>query len=205
MDTIPAEQEGGRRQFVNSYVYAGGPAGGGKTYSALKAAMDAYAQGLVDEVIIIRPPTTAGKDPGAMPGDKNKKGEPYLTGGIASNLEKITGMTMRDLQDKKVIRAILPDWERGETYGTKASPVFVYIDEPQNLTVQQAELLITRLAEGSIMVWGGDIGGKQNDLKNQLSGFVHQLSAAANFGRPAGRRWRLSTTEGVQLPWLSSR
>lgn len=176
LDTVPAQDEGGRRQFVNSYVYAGGPAGGGKTYSALKAATDAYAQGLVDEIIIIRPPTTAGKDPGAMPGDKNKKGEPYLTGGIASNLEKITGMTMKDLQDKKVIRPILPDWERGETYGTKASPVFVYIDEPQNLTVQQAELIITRLAEGSIMVWGGDIGGKQNDLKNQLSGFVHLIA-----------------------------
>jgi PhoH-like protein len=176
LDTIPAEQEGGRRRFVNSYIYAGGPAGGGKTYSALKAGVDAYAQGLVDEIIIIRPPTTAGKDPGAMPGDKNKKGEPYLTGGIASNLEKITGMAMRELQDKKVIRPILPDWERGETYGTKSSPVFVYIDEPQNLTVQQAELLITRLAEGSIMVWGGDIGGKQTDLKNQLPGFVHLIA-----------------------------
>ncbi len=176
LDTMPAEQDGGRAQFVNSYIYAGGPAGGGKTYAALQAAVDAYRTGLVDEIIIIRPPTTAGKDPGAMPGDKNKKSEPYLAGGIASNLEKITGLTMKELQDKKIVRAILPDWERGETYGTDKSPVFVVIDEPQNLTMQQAELLVTRLGEGSIMLWCGDIGGKQNDLKNQVPGLAHLIA-----------------------------
>lgn len=177
LDNVLAAEDGKRsREFVNSYVYAGGPAGGGKTYTALKAAADAYQQGMVDEIIIIRPPTTAGKDPGAMPGDKKKKSEPYLTGGIATNLEKITGLTMGDLEQKKVVRGILPDWERGETYGTKESPVFVIIDEPQNLTVQQAELLVTRLGEGSIMLWCGDIGGKQNDLKNQVPGLAHLIA-----------------------------
>ncbi len=177
LDNVLAAEDGKRsKEFVNSYVYAGGPAGGGKTYTALKAAADAYQQGMVDEIIIIRPPTTAGKDPGAMPGDKKKKSEPYLTGGIASNLEKITGLTMGELEQKKVVRGILPDWERGETYGTKESPVFVIIDEPQNLTVQQAELLVTRLGEGSIMLWCGDIGGKQNDLKNQVPGLAHLIA-----------------------------
>ena len=154
----------------------GGPAGGGKTFTALRAGVDAYNAGMVDQILIIRPPTTAGKDPGAMPGNQHKKSAPYVAGGIASNLEKITGLSLEKLEAMKVVRGITPDWERGETYGTPESPVFVVIDEPQNLTIQQTELLATRLGKGSIMLWSGDIGGKQFDLKREVPGLAHLIA-----------------------------
>lgn len=174
LDSVPGEA--GRPTFVNSYVYMGGPAGGGKTFTALRAGVDAYNAGMVDQILIIRPPTTAGKDPGAMPGNQHKKSAPYVAGGIASNLEKITGLTLEKLEAMKVVRGITPDWERGETYGTPESPVFVVIDEPQNLTIQQTELLATRLGKGSIMLWSGDIGGKQFDLKREVPGLAHLIA-----------------------------
>lgn len=174
LDSVASES--GRRTFVNSYVYMGGPAGGGKTFTALRAGVDAYNAGMVDQILIIRPPTTAGKDPGAMPGNQHKKSAPYVAGGIASNLEKITGLTLEKLESMKAVRGITPDWERGETYGTPESPVFVVIDEPQNLTIQQTELLATRLGQGSIMLWSGDIGGKQFDLKREVPGLAHLIA-----------------------------
>lgn len=162
---------------LNSYVYAAGPFGGGKTYTPLRAAFESYNESRVDEVIIIRPTTSTGRDPGAMPGDARRKQDPYLKGGIASNIEKmLVKLKMSELEKAKVVRAFTPDFERGETY----DHAFILVDEPQNLTMQQAELLIGRLGEGSIMVFAGDIGGKQNDLKGQVSGLVHLIATQAS-------------------------
>ncbi len=174
LDSLPGDN--GKRQFANSYLYLGGPAGGGKTYTALRAGIDAYRAGMAGEIIVIRPPTTAGGTDAAMPGDQRKKSAPFTNPGIASNIQKITGQSMTQLENKGILRAIIPIWERGETYGTPEKPAFVIIDEPQNLTVQQAELLATRLGKGSIMLFSGDIGGKQTDLKNQISGLVHLIA-----------------------------
>ena len=174
LDTLPGAN--GKRKFANSYVYLGGPAGGGKTFTALRGAIDAYRMGMAGEIIVIRPPTTVGGTDAAMPGDQRKKSAPFTNPGIASNILKITGKSMATLESSGILRAIIPVWERGETYGTPEKPAFVIIDEPQNLTVQQAELLVSRLAEGSIMLFSGDIGGKQTDLKNQIPGLAHLIA-----------------------------
>ena len=163
------------RDFTNSYVYAAGPFGGGKTYTPLRAAFEAYNASLIDEIVIIRPTSSTGKDPGAMPGDARRKQDPYLKGGIASNIEKmLVKLRLPELEKAKVVRAFTPDFERGESY----DHAFILVDEPQNLTVEQAELIIGRIGEGSIMVFAGDIGGRQNDLKGapQMSGLAHLLA-----------------------------
>jgi phosphate starvation-inducible protein PhoH and related proteins len=156
-----------------SIVFAVGPAGGGKTYTPLRAAMEAYNEGRVNEILIIRPHTSTGRDPGAMPGDPKKKAAPYIKGGIASNIEKITGMKLGDLENKKIIRTMTPDFERGETYDN----AFILVDEGQNLTISEAELLASRIGSGSIMVIDGDISGHQKDLKNQFSGLAHLIAS----------------------------
>lgn len=156
----------------NSYVFAAGPFGGGKTYTPLRAAFEGYNEGRFGEIILIRPSASTGKDPGAMPGNPRTKMDPYLKGGIGSNIEKMTTTNLKQLEDKKVIRAFTPDFERGETYDN----AFILVDEPQNLTVEQAELLIGRLGENSIMVFAGDIGGKQNDLNGKISGLAHLIA-----------------------------
>jgi phosphate starvation-inducible protein PhoH len=166
-----------------SYVYAAGPFGGGKTYTPLRAAFEAYNESRVDEVIVIRPTSSTGKDPGAMPGDPRRKQDPYLKGGIASNIKKmLVKLDMAALEKAKVLRAFTPDFERGETYDR----AFILVDEPQNLSMEQAELLVGRLGEGSVMVFAGDIGGKQNDLKGQVSGLVHLIATQASATKQDG-------------------
>ncbi|MFA5593478.1 MAG: PhoH family protein [Micavibrio sp.] len=156
----------------NSYVYAAGPFGGGKTFTPLRAAFEGYAESRYDEIMIIRPSASTGRDPGAMPGNARSKMAPYLKGGIESNIEKIITSRLQELENKKIVRAFTPDFERGETY----DHAFILVDEPQNLTMQQAELLVGRLGEGSVMVFAGDIGGKQNDLRGQVSGLAHLIA-----------------------------
>ncbi|HEU4837853.1 MAG TPA: PhoH family protein, partial [Micavibrio sp.] len=166
-----------------SYVYAAGPMGGGKTHTPLRAAFESYNESRVDEILVIRPGTSTGKDPGAMPGDPRRKQAPYLKGGIASNIEKmLVKLDMAALEKAKVLRAFTPDFERGETY----DHAFILVDEPQNLSMEQAELLIGRLGEGSVMVFAGDIGGKQNDLKGQVSGLVHLIATQASATKQDG-------------------
>ena len=166
-----------------SYVYAAGPMGGGKTFTPLRAAFEAYNESRVDEIIIIRPTSSTGKDPGAMPGDVRRKQDPYLKGGIASNIKKmLVKLDMPALEKAKVLRAFTPDFERGETY----DHAFILVDEPQNLSMEQAELLVGRLGEGSVMAFAGDIGGKQNDLKGQVSGLVHLIATQASATKQDG-------------------
>ena len=156
-----------------SLVFAAGPFGGGKTFTPLRAAFEAVSEGRVSETIVIRPTTTAsGQKPGAMPGNAREKMDPYVKGGVESNIFKITQQTMAHFEQRKVLRALTPDFERGETY----DHAFIVVDEPQNLTMAQAELLIGRIGEGSVMVFAGDIGGNQNDLRGEMPGLAHLIA-----------------------------
>ncbi len=156
-----------------SLVFVAGPFGGGKTYTPLRAGFEAVVEGRVSELLIIRPTTTAGQQkPGAMPGDARAKMDPYVKGGVANNIVKITNKTMGHFEQSKVLRAVTPEFERGETY----DHAFILVDEPQNLTMAQAELLIGRIGEGSIMVFAGDIGGNQNDLRGEMPGLAHLIA-----------------------------
>lgn len=163
----------GSRELVNSYVFAAGPFGGGKTYTPIRAGFELYSQGLVHEIIFIRPSTTTSKhNPGAMPGSPRAKIDPYIKGGIGSNVAKIIKTPLAELEKAKVVRVLTPEFERGESY----DHAFILVDEPQNLTIEQAELLIGRLGEGSIMVFAGDIGGSQNDIRGQMPGLAHLIA-----------------------------
>lgn len=163
----------GAKRLTNSYVYAAGPFGGGKTYTPIRAGFELYTQGLVDEIIMIRPSTTSTRrDPGAMPGNPRQKIDPYIKGGVGSNISKIVKTPIDQLEKQRVIRFLTPEFERGESY----DHALVIVDETQNLTIEQAELLIGRLGQGSIMVFTGDIGGNQNDINNQMPGLAHLIA-----------------------------
>ncbi len=163
----------GAKRLTNSYVYAAGPFGGGKTFTPIRAGFELYTQGLVDEIIMIRPSTTSTRrDPGAMPGNPRQKIDPYIKGGVGSNIAKIVKTPIDQLEKQRVIRFLTPEFERGESY----DHALVIVDETQNLTVEQAELLIGRLGQGSIMVFTGDIGGNQNDMNNQMPGLAHLIA-----------------------------
>jgi hypothetical protein len=117
-----------------------------------------------------------------MPGNARQKIDPYVKGGVESNIVKITGKPMAHFEKSKVLRAITREFERGETY----DHAFIVVDEPQNLTMAQAELLIGRLGEGSVMAFAGDIGGNQNDLHGEMPGLAHLIAtqgAAAKIDR----------------------
>ncbi len=163
----------GQKILSNSFVYAAGPAGGGKTFSPLRAGLELYAQGVVGEVLIIRPDTSVSKNKhAALPGKARDKIQPFVKGGIESNIPKIVKATLQDLEKNHVVKVLTPADERGETYDN----AFVLVDEAQNLSVEQAKLLVGRIGEGSIMVFTGDIGGEQNDLSLQLPGLVHLIA-----------------------------
>lgn len=160
---------------IQATFMAGDP-GGGKTITALAAAIDAYNKGEIDIIHIFRPRTSTGKsDMGAFPGGPEGKMAPYIKGGINNNLIKLTGLGLDHFISKGIIAAATPDLERGETYDR----AFMIIDEAQNLTVSEAELLERRMGEGARMVFTGDFAG-QNDLYQQESGLVRMIVAIGN-------------------------
>ncbi len=154
-------------------AFMAGDAGGGKTITAMAAAIAMYNAGEIDNIHIFRPRTSTGKkDMGAFPGGPEGKMAPYLKGGINNNLIKLTGLGLDHFISKGIIIAATPDLERGETHDRTC----MIIDEAQNLTVSEAELLERRMGEGAKMVFTGDFAG-QNDLFLQEPGLVRMIVA----------------------------
>ena len=79
-----------------------------------------------------------------------------------------------------------PIFEIGESYDR----AFILVDEAQNLNRRQAELMVGRLGEGSIMVFAGDISGKQNDIPNEIPGLAHLIATQGRMRQTAGAFWR---------------
>lgn len=154
-------------------AFLAGDAGGGKTFTAMAAAIHAYNKGEVDKIQIFRTRTSTGKtDMGAFPGGPDGKMGPYVKSAINSTLVKLTGLGLDHFVAKGIISAATPDLERGETHDR----VFMIVDEAQNLTVSEAELLESRIGEGTRMVFTGDFAG-QNDLYLQEPGLVRMMVA----------------------------
>lgn len=159
-------------------VVLGGSAGGGKTFVGLRAGIELLNAGKVNEILVVKPRTTTNKkDIGALKGDLASKTGPYVDSAISTTLEKLTGSGSARFKNTKFFRAVSPDFERGETY----DETFVFIDEAQNLTRQEAKMLVTRIGEISgdrpvKMIITGDISGQQNDLRNEMPGLAHLIA-----------------------------
>jgi phosphate starvation-inducible PhoH-like protein len=144
-----------------------GPAGTGKTYLAVAAAVDALQRSAVQRIILTRPAVEAGERLGFLPGDLNQKVDPYLRP-LYDALYDLMGY---DQVHKAFERQALEIAPLGFMRGRTLNNAFVILDEAQNTTPEQMKMFLTRIGFGAKAVITGDL--TQIDLpKTQLSGLV---------------------------------
>jgi phosphate starvation-inducible PhoH-like protein len=141
-----------------------GPAGSGKTYLAICAAVDALEAGTVDRIILSRPAMEAGESIGYLPGDMHEKMAPYLRPLYDALGDRMGGKRVRQLLEDGTIEIAPVGFMRGRTLNN----AFVVIDEAQNCTYAQLKMLLSRLGWHSTMVITGD--PDQSDLLDGMSG-----------------------------------
>jgi phosphate starvation-inducible PhoH-like protein len=148
----------------NSLTLAVGPAGTGKTYLAISAAVEALEAGRVDRIVLSRPAIEAGESIGFLPGDLQEKMAPYLRPLYDALTDRIGGKRLRQHLQEGSIEIAPIGYMRGRTLNN----AFVVIDEVQNCTYGQIKMLLTRLGWHSTMVLTGD--PDQSDLLAGMSG-----------------------------------
>ena len=147
-----------------------GPAGTGKTYLAVAAAVDEFISNKVQKIILIRPAIEAGEKLGFLPGDLAQKVDPYLKPLYDALYEMMGNEKVNKLIEKEVIEIAPLAYLRGRTLNNS----FIIIDESQNTSIDQMKMVLTRLGYGSRAVVNGDLG--QIDLpKTSTSGLKNIL------------------------------
>ena len=158
---------------TNDLLFAIGPAGSGKTYTAIALAVRALKNREVRKIILSRPAVEAGEKLGFLPGDMKEKIDPYLQPLYDALEDMIPAAKLQDYMEHGVIQIAPLAFMRGRTL----SDAVVILDEAQNTTPQQIKMFLTRLGMNSKMIVTGDI--TQIDLpKTQQSGLidaVHKL------------------------------
>jgi phosphate starvation-inducible PhoH-like protein len=148
-------------------VFAIGPAGTGKTYLAVAAAVQALRQKEVDRIVLVRPAVEAGESLGFLPGDMQEKVDPYLRPMYDALSDLMSYDKMRRYIELGVIEIAPLAFMRGRTLHNS----YVILDEAQNTTVRQMKMFLTRMGVNSRAVITGDI--TQIDLKDpDASGLV---------------------------------
>ena len=154
----------------NEINFGIGPAGTGKTYLAVAAAVDALLKEKVDRIILIRPAVEAGEKLGFLPGDLSQKVDPYLRP-LYDALYEMLGI---EKTEKFLIRGIIEIAPLAYMRGRTLNNSFIIVDESQNTTKEQMKMILTRMGFGSNLVINGDL--TQVDLpKNIKSGLSHAI------------------------------
>ena len=138
--------------FANDLNFGIGPAGTGKTYMAVAAAVTMFLGGHVDKIILSRPAVEAGERLGFLPGDMKEKVDPYMQPLYDALNDFLPSKQVEKLIQEKRIEIAPLAFMRGRTL----SNAFVVLDEAQNATAMQMKMFLTRLGEGSRMVVTGD-------------------------------------------------
>jgi len=163
----------------NKITVLRGGAGSGKSMVAAQVALDLLFRHEVEKVILTRPAVTSGEEIGHLPGDKDAKLAPY-TAAIYDNMYRLY---KKDLVDKYILNGDIEVIPLAFMRGRNLSNCCVVVDEGQNITHRQMELLLGRLCEGSKMIICGDTA--QIDLKDKrTSGFnfiCNNLTGVKNF------------------------
>jgi len=159
----------------NELVFCIGPAGTGKTYLAVRLAVDGLRSGDYQKLILCRPAVEAGEKLGFLPGDFQAKVNPYLQP-LYDALNDVLGMEqVKRYIEREIIEIIPLAYMRGRTLNNS----FIILDEGQNTTASQMKMFLTRLGIGSKVVANGDV--TQFDLpEEQLSGLVHAAPLMKN-------------------------
>ncbi len=151
----------------NDIVVGIGPAGTGKTYLAMAAAVDALTRKRVKRIILARPAVEAGESLGFLPGDMQAKVDPYLRPLYDALDEMMPAERVQKALETRVIEIAPLAFMRGRTLGD----AFVILDEAQNATAMQMKMFLTRLGVNSQIVITGD--KTQIDLpKREESGLM---------------------------------
>jgi phosphate starvation-inducible PhoH-like protein len=142
----------------NTLTFGIGPAGTGKTYLAMAAAVDALVNGSVRRIVLTRPAVEAGERLGFLPGDLTAKVDPYLRPLYDALWDMLGPEETLDLIDKGTIEIAPLAYMRGRTLNDAC----VILDEAQNTTPEQMKMFLTRLGFNSKMIITGDV--TQTDL-----------------------------------------
>jgi phosphate starvation-inducible protein PhoH and related proteins len=139
--------------LAHPIVFGVGPAGTGKTYLAMAAAVSAFLKNEVERIVLTRPAVEAGETLGFLPGDLREKILPYLRPLYDALHDMLDAEDISRLTEKGVIEIAPLAYMRGRTL----SHAFVVLDEAQNTTPEQMMMFLTRLGEDSRMVVTGDV------------------------------------------------
>jgi phosphate starvation-inducible PhoH-like protein len=163
----PTQAEYMKALEEHDVVFGIGPAGTGKTYLAVAAAVNALRQKKVDRIILVRPAVEAGENLGFLPGDMQEKVDPYLRPMYDALADMMSYDKMRRYIELGVIEIAPLAFMRGRTLHNS----FVILDEAQNTTVRQMKMFLTRMGVNSRAVITGDV--TQIDLRDpDSSGLV---------------------------------
>ncbi len=147
-----AQQDYAKALFENVLNFGVGPAGTGKTYIAVAAAVHYFSEGLVDRIILSRPAVEAGEKLGYLPGDMKEKVDPYMQPLYDALNDFLPAKQLPKLLEERRIEIAPLAFMRGRTLAN----AFVVLDEAQNATELQMKMFLTRLGEGSRMAITGD-------------------------------------------------
>ncbi|MCS6989166.1 MAG: PhoH family protein [Chloroherpetonaceae bacterium] len=156
-DAVRAKTLGQKRMVQeskrNDIVFAIGPAGTGKTYTAVAIAVAALKAKQVQRLVLARPAVEAGESLGFLPGDLQQKIDPYLRPLYDALSDMLTPEKLKEYMEKKVIEVVPLAYMRGRTLNN----AFIILDEAQNATSMQLKMCLTRLGVNSKAIITGDV------------------------------------------------
>ena len=154
----------------NDMLFAIGPAGSGKTYTAIALAVRSLKNKEIKKIILSRPAVEAGETLGFLPGDMKDKIDPYLQPLYDALQDMIPAAKLKEYMELNVIQIAPLAFMRGRTL----NDAVVILDEAQNTTTQQIKMFLTRMGMNTKMIVTGDM--TQIDLpSSQTSGLVQAL------------------------------
>lgn len=159
----------------NDMIFAVGPAGSGKTYTAIALAVRALKNKEIKKIILSRPAVEAGEKLGFLPGDMKEKIDPYLQPLYDALQDMIPAAKLKEYMEQNVIQIAPLAFMRGRTL----NDAVVILDEAQNTTAQQIKMFLTRMGMNTKMIVTGDI--TQIDLPpSQTSGLIQSMKILKN-------------------------
>jgi len=163
---VKAKTDGQRRMVAeartNDIVFAIGPAGTGKTYTAVAIAVAAWKAKTIKRIVLARPAVEDGESLGFLPGDLAQKIDPYLRPLYDALQDMLTAEKLKFLTERRVIEIVPLAYMRGRTLNNS----FIILDEAQNASGKQMKMCLTRLGVNSRAIITGDV--TQVDLPKEM-------------------------------------